>query len=381
MKSCKFQAEESSSATSPGLAPLNAPYADPGLCRNLLRRLENTLAGGSMRFMEVCGTHTVAIFRSGLRSLLPVGVEHISGPGCPVCVTHEQDVAAMLELAGQAGVVMATFGDLMRVPGPDGRTLWHMQAAGADVRVIYSPLEAVEFARKNPALEVVFPSIGFETTAPLAAVAILAARESGAANFSIMCLNKLIAPALEIVLGSGDCRVDALMLPGHVCTVTGLAPFEPLSRKFGIPCAVSGFEPCDMALALCLLAEGCAGGPRLQNAYGRAVNDAGNPRARAAMEKVFRTAAAMWRGLGEIPGSGLELRTSFAEFDARVRFGFSPQKTDPIPGCRCGDVLRGVMRPDQCPLFGRSCTPGRPVGPCMVAAEGSCAAYFKYGGL
>lgn len=359
---------------------LNDPYRDADFCRGLLERLPRILPAGGMRFMEVCGTHTVALFRSGLRSLLPAAVRHVSGPGCPVCVTHEADVAAILELAMLENVILATFGDLMRVPGPGGFSLWHARARGADVRVVYSPLDAVELARQNPRRQTVFPAIGFETTAPVAAAAILAAERLGLDNFSILALNKSVPPVLEMILRNGDCGIDALMLPGHVCTITGETPFEPIAAGFSIPCVISGFERSDIALALCLLARAKShGGPALVNAYPRAVDRNGNPRAREIMNRVFRPGGALWRGLGRVPASGLELRGEYASFDARRRFAPKAPAARSASGCRCGDVLCGRIDPAECALFGRECTPAKPLGPCMVSSEGSCAAHFKYG--
>ena len=327
-------------------ARLEAAVQDPELCAGLLRRLETALDGASLRFMEVCGTHTVSIFQSGLRSLLPGSVTHLSGPGCPVCVTHDADVAAMLDLAGRDGVIFATFGDLLRVPGPDGRSHKHAQAAGARV-----------------------------------AASVLAARAQGLRNFSVLSMHKLVPPALRALADDPECKVEAFLLPGHVATVIGLAPFRFLAQEHKVPAAVGGFAPADILLALCEMAEMRRdGAPAVVNAYPRAVDDGGNTRARALMDEVFAPGDALWRGLGRIPESGLGLRPEFADFDAAARFGIELAETAPIRGCRCGAVLRGRITPRECPLFGKVCTPASPVGPCMVSTEGSCAAYFKYGG-
>lgn len=333
-----------------------------------------------MRFMEVCGTHTVSLFQSGLRSLLPSNVFHISGPGCPVCVTHDRDVALMLALARIPQIIIATFGDLMRVPGPGGLSLRHMQAAGAAIEIVYSPLDALALARKNPRRQTVFLGIGFETTAPLSACAARMALEQGMDNFSILSLHKLVGPALASLLAEPDCGIDALLLPGHVCTVAGLQAFEPLLLKYGRPGVAAGFEPADMAAGLCLLADMLqAGVAGAANAYGRAVAPGGNPRARELMLEVFEPCDADWRGLGRIAASGLVLRPAYAGLDAVRRFAPDPGPHALEPGCRCGEVLKGRIRPDACPLFGRDCTPGAPRGPCMVASEGSCAAHYRYG--
>ncbi len=366
-----------------------AGFADPALCRRLLARLEQALAGipgGRMRFMEVCGTHTVSIFRSGLRSLLPEGVEHLSGPGCPVCVTHDAEVAAFLDMAGRDGVILATFGDLLRVPGPGGRSLKHAQAQGARIEIVYSPLDALALAAANPSDTVVFLAIGFETTAPTVAATLMLADQRKLDNFCIFSLHKLVPPALRALLdesrsdeSASPCGIDAFLLPGHVSTILGLEPYAFLPAEYRVPAVVGGFEPADILLALCVMAEQLRdGAPAVVNAYPRAVGDAGNPRARALLEEYFMPADALWRGIGRIPRSGLALRPAFSRRDAALRLNVSLPEVPPLPGCRCGDVLRGRLAPPQCPLFGKACTPASPVGPCMVSTEGSCAAYFKY---
>lgn len=359
---------------------LNSAFQDPHLCRALLRRLEAALDGRSMRFMEVCGTHTVAIFQSGLRSLLPASITHLSGPGCPVCVTHDAEVAAFLDLAGRDKVIVATFGDLLRVPGPDGRSLKHAQAQGARVEIVYSALDALTLAQNNPAEIVVFLGIGFETTAPTVAATLLTARQKKIENFCVLSLHKLVPPALRALLDDAGCAVEAFLLPGHVSTVLGLAPYAFLADEYRLPGVVGGFEPADILLALCAMAEQLRDkAPAVINAYPRAVDDKGNPRACALMEQFFTPTDALWRGLGRIPQSGLALRPEYADLDALVRLDLRLPVTRPLPGCRCGQVLKGQIRPPECPLFGKKCTPATPVGPCMVSTEGSCAAYFKYG--
>lgn len=361
---------------------MDALLRDPGLCRSLLHRLERALdARGDrgMRFMEVCGTHTVSIFQSGLRSLLPKGVVHLSGPGCPVCVTHDSEVAAFLEMAGKDNVIIATFGDLLRVPGPGGRSLKHALAEGARVKIVYSPLDALAIARDNPGDTVVFLGIGFETTAPTVAGTILAAKAQGLANFCVFALHKLVPPALTALLSDKACAVDAFLLPGHVAMVTGLAPYRFLADTWHVPGCVGGFEPADILLALCHLAESLRDGePRVENAYPRAVSDGGNPRAMALVDQVYEPRDALWRGIGMIPQSGLGIREAYEDMDALRRLGVTLKDVPPIPGCRCGQVLKGIITPRQCPLFGKKCTPLDPVGPCMVSTEGSCAAYYKY---
>jgi hydrogenase expression/formation protein HypD len=353
-------------------------FRDPALCRSLLERLGASLTR-PLRFMEVCGTHTVAIFQSGLRTLLPKDVSHLSGPGCPVCVTHDSEIALFLDLAAQDGVIIATFGDLLRVPGPDRRSLKHAMAAGARVEVVYSSLDALALARNNKNDTIVFLGIGFETTAPTVAAALQMARREGLKNFTVLCLHKLVPPALRHLLSNADCAVDAFLLPGHVSTILGIAPYRFLAEEYHTPGIVAGFDPADILLALCLMAEQhAAGRHEVVNAYRRAVADDGNPKARAVLKEVFRPSDALWRGIGRIPQSGLALAPEYEKLDACARFGLSLPEVDPIPGCRCGKVLTGKIRPPDCPLFGTACTPAQPVGPCMVSTEGSCAAYYKY---
>lgn len=359
-------------------AALRAAGSDPALCRALLSRLSETLAGRRMRFMEVCGTHTVAIFQSGLRSLLPAAITHISGPGCPVCVTHETEVAQFLDLARRDDVIIAAFGDLLRVPGPDGFSLKHASANGAHIAIVYSPLQALDLARANPAKKIVFPGIGFETTAPAVAACLLAARKQRLRNFFVLCLHKRIAPALKALLASGGLAVDAFLLPGHVATITGLAPFEFISSDFNLPAVVSGFEPADILLALCGLAEGLDR-PQVANAYRRAAADEGNSYARALLERVFAPASALWRGLGEIPEGGYAIKPKFADHDAARALDLSQPEEIRPSGCLCGQILKGQIAPPDCPLFGKKCSPAHPVGPCMVSSEGSCAAWYRYG--
>ena len=364
------------------LAGLDDRLQDPKLCHQLLERLDKALSkipGRTIRFMEVCGTHTVSPFQSGLRSLLPEGVVHLSGPGCPVCVTHDAEVAAFLEMAEQKDVCLATFGDLIRVPGPGGRSLKHAMADGAKVKIVYSPLDALAIASEHPELTVVFIGIGFETTAPTVAATLAQAKMRGIKNFCVLSLHKLVPPALKALLNEGNSHIDAFLLPGHVCMVTGLEPFNFLASEWHVPACAGGFTPADMALALCRLAEDLRDKtPRITNAYQRAVPALGNPRALELINTFFEPCDAHWRGLGVIPDSGLRIKKEYADMDAMVRLGIELHETPPIKGCRCGDVLKGRIQPNKCPLFGKVCTPMDPVGPCMVSTEGSCAAYYKY---
>lgn len=372
----------------PSLAELDEKLRDPVLGKKFLSRIisrAEALAGRLGRrpvFMEVCGTHTEAISRSGLRSLLRKTADLRSGPGCPVCVTAEEDIEAVINLARLPGIVVATFGDLVRVPGAFS-SLEEERARGARVQVVYSPAQALDLAGAGPGREVVFLGAGFETTAPLTAVCLKEARRRGIKNFSVFSLHKLIPPALVALLGDSGTAPDGLLLPGHVSAVIGRAAYDFLARDYGVPAVVTGFEPLDILEGIWLLLEMLEKGrPEVKNAYPRAVREKGNPRAQAVLEECFEPGPAAWRGLGEIPGSGLHLKGEYRTGDARARFPLPrPQAragAGAKTGCRCGELLRGRLTPPECPLFGRSCTPVRPAGPCMVSSEGACAAYYRY---
>ncbi len=334
--------------------------------------------GRPLRLMEVCGTHTVAIFRHGIRALLPDSIRLLSGPGCPVCVTAAADVQAAIELARSGAATLATFGDMMRVPGRR-ESLAEARAAGADVRVVYSPLDALALAARDSAREVVFFATGFETTSPLVAGTLAEAERRGLPNFTILSVHKSVPPALEALLGSGEVLVDGFILPGHVCTVSGIAPYAFLPQRFGKAAVVTGFGAADLLAGIALLlAQLAAGRPRVEIQYASVVRPAGNPRAREVLERFFEPCDAHWRGIGTIPGSGLALRPACAHRDAVRRFALArPEVPDPA-ACQCGSVLRGIVSPPECRLFGKACTPEHPVGACMVSTEGSCAAYYKY---
>ncbi len=356
-------------------------FRDKDLVREIVRRLQG-LAGSPATIMEVCGTHTMAAARFGLKSLLPEAVQLISGPGCPVCVTAQIDIDAFLALGDEPGVVLTSFGDMLRVPG-SRTSLERRRAQGLAVRVVYSPLDAVEQARKEPARHCVFFGVGFETTMPAIAMAIRLAAEQGLDNFSVLCVHKTMPPALKALLASGEVRVSGLLCPGHVTTIIGAGAYDFIPREFGIPCAVTGFEPLDMLLGIeAILRQLHEGRARVDNVYTRAVKVEPNPRAQALLAEVFAPCDAEWRGLGVIPGSGAKIREPYARFDARLRFPQVWQRLAPAPPspCRCGEVLRGVLRPGECPLFRQACTPAQPIGPCMVSSEGACAAAFRYEG-
>ncbi|HJF65881.1 MAG TPA: hydrogenase formation protein HypD [Slackia equolifaciens] len=352
-------------------------FKDPKLARGLIDSIQ-ALAPEHATLMEVCGTHTVAIARNGIRSLMPEGCRLASGPGCPVCVTSNHDIDAVIALARVPEVILTTFGDMTRVPGSTS-SLLKEQAAGRDVRIVYSPLDALNIAKENPERQVVFVGVGFETTTPLIAIAIKRAKAMGLENFSVFAAHKNMPNAMDVLMRDPNLKVDALILPGHVSTIIGMEPWRFLAEKYGIPGVITGFEPLDVlegiAMIMRQLHEGRA---EIENAYTRGVMPQGNPVALAAIDEVFETCTATWRGLGPIEGSGYRIRDEFAQFDALRRFEPAIEPTQEPKGCRCGDVLRGIMAPDECPLFRKVCTPENPVGPCMVSSEGSCAAYFRY---
>ncbi len=354
-----------------------------------LRRLADQLAAetdaelarrgaSTLTFMEVCGTHTMAIARFGLRDLLPAAVRLVSGPGCPVCVTAMADLDRVVALARLPEVTLATFGDLVRVPASRS-SLAAERAAGADVRVVYSARDAVEIAAAEPGRQVVFAGIGFETTAPTVAAALLEAQAKGVANFSVLSLHKTMPLPLKALLELGETDISGFILPGHVSVVTGSGCYRFLARDYGVGGVIAGFEAHDVLQALLALVRQTE--PAIEIEYGRAVRAEGNVVARRVMDQVFEPCDADWRGLGVIPGSGLRLRAEYAAFDAERRFTVNAGEPLEPRGCRCGEVLRGVLDPAACALFGARCTPEDPVGACMVSSEGACAARYRYRGI
>lgn len=353
-------------------------FRDPKLARELIERIRQAAAGRSINLMEVCGTHTMSIGRYGFRSIMPKGLHLLSGPGCPVCVTANRDIDRAIALARMDGAIITTFGDMMRVPGSTS-SLAREKAAGRDIRIVYSPLDALDIAGANPDRQVIFLSVGFETTTPAIAACILEADERDLANFSMFCANKTTPAALRAIADDPQTNIDGFILPGHVSTIIGLSPYRFLVDEFRIPGVVTGFEPVDILEGIAMLVQMIADErPAIKNAYLRGVNEDGNPNARALTDQVFEVQDATWRGLGTLPDSGLKIRPAFARFDAARRFHVDVEPTREPGGCRCGDVLRGRISPNGCLLFGRACTPEHPVGPCMVSSEGSCAAYHRY---
>lgn len=328
--------------------------------------------------MEVCGTHTMAIARTGIRNLLPSHISLLSGPGCPVCVTSQSDIDAVINLVSDQNITLLTFGDMIRVPGSVG-SLQEARSQGADVRVVYSPLDALKLARHNPDREMVFLGIGFETTAPVVAHTIKEAAQLNIPNFSVLSLHKLVPPALEVLFSDNEIKVDGLICPGHVSMIIGLKPYESLAIRYQQPCVVTGFDDFDILEGICMLLKQIMNGQaKAENQYKRVVKPQGNPVALELLNEVFEPAEARWRGLGAIPGSGLAVRNRFAAYDARRRFDIPELEEKSLKGCACGSILTGKISPPQCALFGRACTPLNPVGPCMVSQEGACAAYYRY---
>ncbi len=352
-------------------------FSDRKISQGLLADIK-AAAAEPMSIMEVCGTHTVAIFRSGIRSLLPPGIQLISGPGCPVCVTDQHDIDRMIALSRIKNTVITTFGDMVRVPGTDS-SLEKERAAGADIRPVYSPLDALEIARREPTKQVVFLAVGFETTAPSVASTILDATENGIGNFLIYCCHKTIPEAMKALLAAKEIDIDGFLCPGHVSSITGTRIYEFIPETYNIPCCIAGFEPVDiLESVLTLVRQRASDKKTVSIQYKRAVHPEGNLKAQEIVKRVFEVSDAKWRGLGNIPASGLSLRRGFSAFDAARRFELPKPRGAQPKKCLCGHILRGIKTPAQCPLFAKACTPENPYGPCMVSSEGTCAAWFRY---
>ncbi len=358
---------------------------NPKAIRKLLGDIEEIarLLPRPPRIMEVCGTHTMALFRHGLTPLLAdAGVEMVSGPGCPVCITPNDIHEAAIGLVSQTeGLTLATFGDMTRVPTRKGSLQTAVPGPGSRIRIVYSPEEALEEARRDPSHRVVFYGAGFETTIPAIAFTAKRAAAEGIRNFSVLPALWLIPPALKAILEAGEIAITGFVYPGHVSAIIGAQPYEFVARDYGLPGAIAGFEPGDILLAVrSVLNQAAAGKPGVANEYARALRREGNPAARALMEEVFEPFDAAWRGLGTIPASGLRFRKKFSALDAASEYALEIGGIGrDLPGCRCGDVLRGVIRPEACRLFGKKCAPDSPLGPCMVSYEGACLIHLKYG--
>lgn len=332
-----------------------------------------------VNLMEVCGTHTVSIFRHGIRSLIPSNIKLLSGPGCPVCVTPVEDIDRMLYIVRHPNVILTTFGDMMRVPGSDG-SLYKAKAEGVDVRMVYSPLDALKIARENKDKKVVFFAVGFETTSPLIAATLFEADRNSIENFYIYSVHKLVPPALEVLVNTEELKLDGFILPGHVSTIIGSKPYEFIPSKYKKACVITGFDADDILQAIAMLLKQIIDNdPKIEIQYKDAVKPEGNPKAVEFIYRYFEPVDSNWRGIGVISESGLKLKKEYSYRDAERIFDIPHLQSKEPRGCQCGLVLRGVKLPPECPLFGKICTPENPVGACMVSSEGSCAAYYKYG--
>jgi hydrogenase expression/formation protein HypD len=354
-------------------------FSDPEAAAGLIDAIARAAARApNIRIMEVCGTHTMEIGRLGIRRLLPKNIELLSGPGCPVCVTPASYIDALCDLAASGKACIAAFGDLFRVPGSKS-SLAKVKSLGAAVEIVTSPMAALDIARNRPSKQVVFTAVGFETTIPATAVAVRAAFTERLTNSSFLVAHRLVPPALDALLNDATLGINAFLLPGHVSAIIGEAAYAPLALR-GVPGVIAGFEPLDILAGVLTLVEMVsAKAPVLRNEYTRVARPEGNPAARTLIDAYYEPCDAVWRGIGAIPLSGLALKPQFAAFDASKRFGIALDDEKMPGGCSCGDVLKGRVKPSDCPLFGKACDPDHPVGPCMVSSEGSCAAYFKYG--
>lgn len=352
-------------------------FRDKELAQKLLRKIESYRFPAN--FMEVCGTHTVSLYRFGIRGMLPPNIRVISGPGCPVCVTAQEDIERAIALASLPNSIFLTFGDMMKVPAKS-KSLEKKRAEGADIRVVYSPLDALKIAKENPDKLAIFLAVGFETTAPGVASVILRAKEEGIDNFRVFSLHKLIPPAMRAILEMGEINIHGFICPGHVSTIIGAKPYRFIPEEYGIPCVIAGFEPLDILQAIYMLLDMMEKGEAdVKIQYTRAVREEGNPQALEVMGRVFEKRDAIWRGLGYLPATALGIKDEFESMDAEKllqEIDVPPAEENPL--CSCGEVIRGVKEPEDCPLFGTVCTPSYPIGPCMVSSEGTCSAHYKY---
>lgn len=352
-------------------------FRDPELAKSLVASIQAE-SKKPLRLMEVCGTHTMSIFRYGIRSLLPENITLLSGPGCPVCVTAQKDIDAFVTFARLDDVIVTTFGDLIKVPG-SGSSLGQEKAIGADVRIVYSIFDAVNIAKENPDKKVIFCAVGFETTIPTIAAGVLMAQTENLDNFFIYAATKLTPPALAALMETENVEIDGFILPGHVSVITGTNAYRGTFEKYNVPSVISGFEPIDVLTAvLHLIRQNETGQPALENLYPRAVSDKGNEKAKGIMNQVFNVSDNTWRGIGVIPDSGMSLKPEFSVYDAASHFNINLPDVPEPKGCMCGLILMGLKTPEQCGLYKKKCTPMSPVGPCMVSTEGTCAAFYKY---
>lgn len=357
-------------------------YRDLALAKGILPQIEGYAKqiGHKIQLMEVCGTHTVAIFKYGIRDLLPKNIRLLSGPGCPVCVTAPEDVDAAIELAKIEDIILVSFGDMLRVPGTES-SLQEQKTDGKEVRIVYSCLDALQIAEQNQEKKVVFFAVGFETTSPTIAATIKLAEQKKIKNFYIYPAHKLIPPAMKVLLESGEVKINGFICPGHVSAIIGTQPYQFIVEQYGVSCVVTGFEPLDILQAIMMLLSQIANKKaEVEIQYRRVVKPEGNPKAIETLYQVFEPVDSPWRGLGVIPNSGLKLTKPYQRFDiSEVLPQIRPSSPNSHPSkCRCGEVLRGVIIPPECALFRKKCTPENPIGPCMVSTEGTCAAYYKY---
>ncbi len=356
-------------------------FRDPDLARTVADKLavEASRLKQPVTLMEVCGTHTMAIARYGVKSLIPPNVKLVSGPGCPVCVTPAGYVDTAIELCRRPNVIIATFGDMLKVPGQES-SLMKERGLGRRVEVVASPLDALPLARKRPDKEIVFLGVGFETTAPSVAAAIVTAKREGIENFSVLASHKVM-PEPMAALTVGELKIDGYICPAHVSAIIGEEGYRPLAETYHVPCVITGFEPLDVLDGVRMLVRQIvAGRATVENQYARVVRPEGNPKARALLAEVFEPCDAIWRGIGLIPGSGLKIRSTFAAYDAEIKLNAPVSMDDrEHPACRCGEILKGLAEPRDCKLFGSGCTPDNPIGACMVSSEGSCAAEYRFG--
>ncbi len=353
-------------------------YRDPELGKKLLERIHRQSTRPA-KLMEFCGGHTVAIFKHGIRQLLPPTIEMLSGPGCPVCVTATADLDKAIAMARLPNVIITSFGDMLRIPGSYS-SLQKAKAEGSDVRIVYSTQDALAIARDNTNKSVIFIGIGFETTAPTIAASILQAEQENINNYYVLSLHKLCPPIMKSLLNREEINLDGIIAPGHVSSIIGAYPYQFIPNDYNIACAISGFEPLDILLCIDMLVSQIESGDyKVEIAYRRGVKPEGNKQAVQLMETVFEVGDANWRGIGAVPASGLKIKPGYEQFNAESKFDVDPGPAHEPEGCICGSILRGVSTPLECKLFRNSCTPEHPVGPCMVSAEGSCATYYHYG--
>ena len=351
-------------------------YRNKEIAQNILWQIKS-ISQKKINLMEVCGTHTVSIFRNGIRKILPQNINLISGPGCPVCVTPIQYIDEIIAFSRKDNFIITTFGDMIRVPGSNS-TLEKEKANGSDIRIVYSTLDALKIAYDNPFKNVVFMGVGFETTSPTIASAILQAEERKIKNFFVLSVAKIIPPAMKVLLESKEINIDGFICPGHVSAIIGSKPYSFIASQYNIPCVISGFEPLDILQTIFMLVKQIEKNKaKVEIQYKRIVKPEGNKIALEKINRVFKIVDSEWRGMGKIPLSGLEIRDKYEQFNAR-KFSISVERPKEISGCRCGEVLRGIIIPPECPLFGKICTPEDPKGACMVSSEGTCAAYYKY---